>query len=385
MKKIFSFVSLVLLSVLFFVSCEKELSFEGGGIVGPGAAVFTLGGSPASCTGFAASGTYMAGIALTTTNTITFDVNVSSAGAYTISTAAVNGITFSNTGSFTDTGTQTITLTGNGTPAAAGDFTYTVTNSAGNCSFIITTAPAAPPASGTLDCAGIAPAGTYTQGIALSSSNTISIPVTVTTAGSYSITTGTVNGCAFSSSGVLAAGAQTIILTGSGTPTASGNNSYNISFGTSSCSFSIGFLPGAAPSTDYLRCNIDGTAATFNVNLTGIAPMASAFAIDGSQSTDIPGPSLSLTLTNATGSVTAGTYNLLSLTNPTPIFCFPIYDDGTVTWSQGTNGQTGTFTIIVSQKTSNRITGTFSGTLYGDDGASTTAKVFTNGEFSVPY
>ncbi len=375
-------------ATLFFSSCEKEYSFENGGIPGSGAADFTLGGSPSTCTGFVTSGIYTAGTALIASNTVTFDVTVTTIGSYTLTTAAVNGVTFSKTGDFTTTGTQTITLDGAGTPAAAGNFIYTLTNgSANNCSYTITVVPAGPVATGTLDCTGVTTAGTFTQGIVLNSTNTVSIPVTVATAGSYSITT-TVNGATFSGAGVLAAGAQTIVLTGSGTPANSGATLYPVNFGASSCSFSIDFLPGVTPATDYLRCNIDGTATTFNVNLTGVAPvipLGSGFSIDGDQSSASNTASLSLNLNNLTGAIATGNYDFPSLVPLSTIFCVPIYDDGSVTWSESTNSQPGTFTVIVTSKTANRIIGTFSGTLYGADGAGPAAKIFTNGEFSIPY
>jgi hypothetical protein len=350
-------------------------------------AAFTLGGSPGACTGFNVAGSYMAGSALVASNTVTFNVNVTTIGSYTISTAAVNGVTFSKSGSFTTTGDQTVILNGTGTPVAAGDATYTVTAGANSCTFVVTTTAAAPPAVGTLDCAGITQQGTYTQGSALTAANTLTIPVNVTTEGSYSITTAAVNGVTFSGSGTLASGAQTIILAGSGTPASAGDNSFSVDFGTSNCSISVTFLPGTNSSTDYLKCNINGVAATFNVDVSGTdvpMPMGSAFSIDGQTNTDLSSPGLSLAITNLSGSIGNGTYNLVSATNLTKI-CLPVYSDGTNTWTQATANQPGTFSVIVTAKTANRITGTFSGTLYENNGAGPASAVFTNGEFSVPY
>ena len=374
--------------ILFFCSCEKEYSYENGLGTASGTAVFSLGGSPLDCTGFTLAGNYLVGSALTTGNTVTFNVDVSTAGSYTISTDAANGITFSKTGNFTNAGSQTVTLEGSGTPTTSGDFTYTVVNDTSTCSFVVTALPAGPAAVGTLDCAGIIQAGTYTQGTALNSSNTITFPVNVTTAGSYSIATTIVNGVIFSGSGTLTSGVQNIVLTGNGTPVASGDSSFSVNFGSSSCNFSVNFLPGTAPSADYLKCDINGIAKTFNVNLMGMVqpvPLGEGFSIDGYQTSDSLSPALSLALFSSTGGVGTGTYNLFLPTNPTAIFCFPVYDDGSNTWSQSTNNQAGTFTIIVTAKTTNRITGTFSGTLYENDGAGPTAIQFTNGEFSAPY
>ena len=389
MKLKLSSVFLLLAAIVFFSACEKEKSFENGLPPGAGAAIFTLGGSPSSCTGFVAGGSYTAGTALIANNTVTADVNVTTTGSYSITTAAVNGVIFSTTGNFTTTGAQTVTLQGAGTASVAGDFTYTVSNgTTSDCNLIITVVPAGPVASATLDCANITSAGSYTQGVALAATNTVSIPVTVATAGSYSIST-TANGCTFSGSGTLATGNQTIVLTGSGIPANSGSISFSISFGTSNCNFSIDFLPGTTAATDFLRCSIDGVATTFNANLIAAeqsASVGSGFSIDGFKSSATNSASLSLNLTNLGGTIiSTGTYDLFVTSPPSTIFCYPIYDDGMVSWNQSINNQPGTFTIIVITKTINRITGTFSGTLYGANGNGPAIKTFTNGEFSVPY
>lgn len=87
------------------------------------AAVFTI-----NCTTPVLAGTYQAGTALTSANTVTLNVNVTAIGPWSVTTgAAVNGVTFSGTGTFTTTGSQTIVLTASGTPAAGGLFNFPVT------------------------------------------------------------------------------------------------------------------------------------------------------------------------------------------------------------------------------------------------------------------
>lgn len=106
-----------------------------------GSSAFTI-----TCTGATPSGTYVVGTALTASNAITLDVNVTTVGTWSVTTApAVNGITFSGTGTFTTTGNQTITLTGSGTPIAAGTFTYTVTGATATCTFQCTVTATAVP------------------------------------------------------------------------------------------------------------------------------------------------------------------------------------------------------------------------------------------------
>ncbi len=94
------------------------------------------------------TGVYTVGNPVGVTHTVTLQVNVSLPGPYAINIAAVNGISFSGTGTFTTAGNTQVTLTASGTPAAAGPppFNYTVTSGTSSCTFTITvTAPAPPP------------------------------------------------------------------------------------------------------------------------------------------------------------------------------------------------------------------------------------------------
>jgi hypothetical protein len=81
-----------------------------------------------------------------------------------------------------------------------------------------------------------ASAGTMVAGIAVSGV-TQTITATVTTVGTYSIST-TANGVTFAGSGTFAGtGAQNIVLTASGTPTAAGSNTFTLNT-TPNCGFS---------------------------------------------------------------------------------------------------------------------------------------------------
>jgi hypothetical protein len=96
-------------------------------------------------------------------------------------------------------------------------------------------------------CKPVTLAGTYSQGIALDSTNSVQVQVTVATAGTYSIKTNTINGVSFSKTGTFtSAGVQSIILSGSGTPTNSGDQHFTLSYGNSQCDFKINFaLPAS--------------------------------------------------------------------------------------------------------------------------------------------
>src|SRR4030095_1498034 len=217
-------------------------------LAGTGAtnAVFTV-----NCTSPVINGIYKAGTALTASNTVTLNVNVTTVGPWSVSTgAAVNGITFTGSGTFTATGANTITLTGSGTPVSAATSSFPVTVGTATCNFSITVVPAGGNATFTITCTGAVPAGTYVAGTLLTAANTITLNVNVTVVGTWSVTTApAVNGIIFSGSGTFATtGANTIVLTGSGTPTAAGTHIFTVTGGSGTCTFQC---TTTAPIPDY--------------------------------------------------------------------------------------------------------------------------------------
>jgi len=179
----------------------------------------------------ASQGTLTAGVAVSgVTQTIT--AQVTTIGTYNISTVA-NGVTFAASGTFITIGTQDIVLTASGTPTAAGTNNFTL-NTSPNCLFSRTTYQ--PAIISGYNCS-TASAGVLIVGVA-ASGVTQTITATVTTAGTYNISTSTVNGITFAASGILAStGSQNIVLTASGTPTTIGVNSFTLNT-TPNCSFS---------------------------------------------------------------------------------------------------------------------------------------------------
>jgi hypothetical protein len=236
MKKLLPFVA----TMLLLAACQRDVE----GDLEVINSSFTFTGASGACTTPVISGTYTPGTPLNASNTVTLSVNVQSTGAYTITTNTTNGYKFSGSGVFTSTGLKTIVLTGSGTPLAAQADIFTPASGTGitGCSFTISMAPATPAvftyggAPGT--CTGVVVSGTYAQGVALTASNTISIQVNVTTAGTYTITSSATAGITFSKSGSFAStGIQTVVLTGTGTPTASGIQNFTV--GAPGCNFSI--------------------------------------------------------------------------------------------------------------------------------------------------
>ena len=216
------------------------------GTTGGGSAVFSLTGTPGACTGATVQGTYTANVATTASNTATINVTVTTIGTYNIVTSAVNGVTFSASGSFAATGPQTVILQATGTPTPAGTVTIPITAGTTNCSFPLTIAAGAGPAVFTLvgaptACTGATVQGTYTINTAVIASNTATIQVNVTSVGSYSITTNTVSGISFSASGTFTAtGPQTVILSAvGGQPTTAGVATFTVTAGTSTCTFPV--------------------------------------------------------------------------------------------------------------------------------------------------
>jgi hypothetical protein len=132
LKYFFAFITFVFV----FSSCAKEYSQEGGLVVSStGIAGFTFGGAPDSCTGAAIGGTYIAGQAVSDSDTVVISVTVDSTGSYNISTGTIDGIAFNAAGDFTYMGTQNVTLTSSGKPTATGTFGFsTGTN---GCSFAV--------------------------------------------------------------------------------------------------------------------------------------------------------------------------------------------------------------------------------------------------------
>lgn len=110
---------------------------QGGG----SAAAFTLVGSPGPCTNANVQGTYIAGTALTGANKVTIQVNVTTAGSYTITSAPVNGMTFSRSGTFTNTGAQSVDLQGTGTPTAGGNHQFPIVAGTSGCAFTVSVNP----------------------------------------------------------------------------------------------------------------------------------------------------------------------------------------------------------------------------------------------------
>lgn len=278
MKRLFA--SLVLVSVFLMNACQKETSFETGGDPSEGNLQKDAGGD---CAPMTVTGAYIEGTALDgNTNQILLDVDVITTGSYTIYTDTLNGVSFKGTGVFSTTGNTAVTLKGTGTPLGAGTFNFTVIYADNDtCSVTVDFLPssASGPATFTFaatggNCSVSNQAGTYLVNTALTAANTITVAVNVTAIGTYTNITTTAGGMTFSSGpgSFAATGPATVVLNGTGTPTAAGPVQFTLTQGTSTCNFSITVASGNATGT-----LSGGPAACAPVNIGGTYTVGQAF------------------------------------------------------------------------------------------------------------
>jgi len=98
-----------------------------------------------SCDDAMAQGSYIAGVPLTMSNTVTVSVNVLNTGGFHINSYPVNGYYFSQSGTFATTGEQTVELSGAGTPVNAGTDDFTFYYGPSNCNFSVEVQNVVPP------------------------------------------------------------------------------------------------------------------------------------------------------------------------------------------------------------------------------------------------
>ena len=244
MRKSFLIFSALILFSLLLITCAKEYSYEGGPL-----AKYTIEGSPTECAPAKLSGNYYEGVAVDSSNNLQVTVDVTIAGSYNIFTIPVNGISFSSTGNFTDTGKQVVTLACKGTPDSAGNFVIKIPGDNGcyftldvknkvTASYFLSGYPN--------DCGNPNLSGRYAVNSETTSENIVTLHVNVVAPGTYNITTDTINGISFSGSGYFSStGNQTVTLTCTGTPDAPGRVFFNVFADSSQCNFSVPIESGS--------------------------------------------------------------------------------------------------------------------------------------------
>jgi hypothetical protein len=253
-------------------TCEFNVNVTlgtGGG--GGTTAVFTFPNA-ASCTGATQTPNFYVGIPTNPAiNTITLLVNVTQAGTYNLNTTLAGGLIFSGTGSLSVGNNQPIILGATGTPSApAGTINYTFSTTtpvASSCGFGLTVQAAPTPAAYTFNCGTASFLGTYQVGTAMTASNTMTVPITVTTAGGYALTT-TVNGVTFANTGILTLATTSITLISMGTPIAAAAPSTTFVLsggGGANCSVTIPFTPAPAAAVYTFTCGSASFTGTYQV------------------------------------------------------------------------------------------------------------------------
>jgi hypothetical protein len=124
--------------VLVVIACQKEYSLDTA--KNPGAlATGSLKDSLGDCQPIVINGKYVVDSTLkATTHYVTVQVNVDTIGNYVIYTDVQNGYSFKDSGYFSKTGLQTVTLKGSGKPIQAATSSFTVTFDTSYCMFQIT-------------------------------------------------------------------------------------------------------------------------------------------------------------------------------------------------------------------------------------------------------
>ena len=122
-------------SVYLFAGCQKELSIEN--IGSQGVASGSLKDNSGNCLPATIMGNYVKGNTLTDSNFVVVQVNFTSPGSYKISTDTSNGFSFEGSGVMQDSGMQSITLKGTGTPALMQQTNFAVTFDTSVCMFSV--------------------------------------------------------------------------------------------------------------------------------------------------------------------------------------------------------------------------------------------------------
>jgi hypothetical protein len=235
-------------------------------------------------------------------------------------------------------------------------------------------------------CTGATVSGRYVADTALDATNTVTVMVDVSFAGPYSITTNTVNGISFSSTDKFnSTGTQTVVLMGSGAPSAVDTSSFTLTplnGAGGSCTFSVGTVPGIQPHY-LLSCFLNGVFRNFGDS--AFATNSGVPGTSGSSGLDISGldsvinskSKIDFGVGGTTG-IGTGTYTNTNTSN-----AYFNYVDSLQTWTADSLSNT-SFTINVTIASPHYVQGTFNGTIRSQQGTGTDSITVTNGIFTVP-
>jgi hypothetical protein len=193
-------------------------------------------------------------------------------------------------------------------------------------------------------CLGAIISGNYYKDTALNSTNYVDVTVQVDTAGSYTISTDTVNGYYFKASGTFTAtGTQTVRLVGGGKPLAAGANIFTVFYNGSFCEFTVTVTATAG-----------GGSSAFTVTCTGATPTG----------TYVAGTALSATTNKITLNVNVTAIGTWSVSTAPAV-------NGITFAGTGAFTTTGAQTITLSASGTPAAAGTFTFTVTGGTGTCT--------------
>lgn len=117
------------------------------------------------------------------------------------------------------------------------------------------------------NCSDAIVSGLFEAGTKLTTDSKITVTVNVTQVGTWSYTTGTANGIAFSGAGVFTTtGSQAIVLNGTGTPSKAGDYTYKLNIGGANCSIIVSVFAAGTGGTGtaeyYYKATIGGISYT---------------------------------------------------------------------------------------------------------------------------
>lgn len=343
-------------------ACSFTVTYNG---AAPPATIASIDCSTATFTGVYQAGASAAG------NTATISVTPATTGSYTITTTAVNGVTFSGSGTFTTTAAQPVVLTATGVAGAtSGSVGYPITGTP-TCTFNVNYTAAAAGATYTIACGTAVANGDYYRGKALDATNTITLPVNVTTIGAYSISAVS-GGVTFAGTGTFTVtGNQNVTLTGTGTSATGGDVTYTTTNTNSAtnCSFTVTY--------DFINLTLAGTPMELNfyqfatryftdaTNAPGYNILETYGSSNASQDDEMY---LDILFPTATAMpFPAQAYNTATAPTPTGYIALADYVNAAGDDYGAYPSSPTAVTITLTTSTSTRIIGTYNGTVTDDN------------------
>jgi hypothetical protein len=361
-----------------------------------GPATFTM-----ICGGVTFAGIYQEGTPIALgTNTMTIPITgVTGTGGSYFVTATNNNITFTGFGVLTPTSTSITLQALPGTPSIQGSFFYNIAVGGGiACNIVVSYLAPPPPATYAINCGTAATqTGTFQAGTALTAASKVTISVTPTAVGAYTITTDTLNGVSYKGTGIFTTvftqNVDLIANPVNNLPAAAGTFVHRTYGGTVVCNnLSVTYV--AAP-LGVFRCKIADVLTDFNLNDNARgsyfpnpgAPANADLIIFGNGTSPM---SFSLEINKALtlGTVGTGTYlNTLAASVAGGYVLGASHRDiNDIRWGPKAllPGPPDNFRIIINNLNSTRVVGTFDGTIRNIFNGGTSTLNVTEGVFNLP-